>query len=160
MLEDIAVAMAVVASVGTGLLAGLYFIFSTCVMTALARLPRGQSVAAMNAINEVILNPAFFLVFFGTTAVAIGLIVVGAAETGRPSAVWQSAGAILLILSNLGVTVAFNVPLNNKLAKVEPDDANVGEAWTKYHRPWVAWNHVRTLGCIGALCCFTMALAS
>jgi hypothetical protein len=55
-----------VAAVGSALIAGLFFAFSTFVMTALFRLPVDQGVAAMQSINKVILGSLFMPVFFGT----------------------------------------------------------------------------------------------
>jgi hypothetical protein len=59
------------AVIGAGLNAGLFFIFSVCIMGALARLPAEQGIAAMQAINVVILNPLFLLVFMGTAVLSL-----------------------------------------------------------------------------------------
>ena len=72
------------AALGCALMAGLFFAFSVSVMRGLARVPAAAGIAAMQAINIVILNPVFGLVFFGTTAVC--LIVTLAAVVQ-----WQDA---------------------------------------------------------------------
>ncbi len=51
------------ALLGCGLMAGLFFAFSVCVMKALAQLPPEKGIAAMQSINVTILNPVFFVVF-------------------------------------------------------------------------------------------------
>lgn len=43
--------------------------------------------------------------------------------------------------------MACNVPLNDRLARVEPASADV--AWPAYVAAWLRWNHVRTV--MGAL---------
>jgi uncharacterized membrane protein len=52
------------------------------------------------------------------------------------------------------VTMAFNVPLNNHLDRVNPVGLSVADAareWQAYFTTWTAWNHVRTAtGFIGA----------
>jgi uncharacterized membrane protein len=40
-----------ISAIGCGLLAGLYFAFSTFVMTALGRIDQAAGIAAMNSIN-------------------------------------------------------------------------------------------------------------
>jgi uncharacterized membrane protein len=55
-----------VAALGCGLMAGLFFAFSVAVMKVLARLPSAEVIAAMQAINVAIINPVFLTVFFGT----------------------------------------------------------------------------------------------
>lgn len=57
------------------------------------------------------------------------------------------AGAALSVLSVV-VTMAFNVPLNNRLDALDPAGLSVADAareWAAYYGPWTAWNHVRTV---------------
>ena len=58
-------------AIGCGLLAGLYFAFSTFIMTALSRVPAPAGIAAMQSINAVILNLWFLPLFLGTTALCV-----------------------------------------------------------------------------------------
>ena len=44
-------ALTLFAALGCGLIAGVFFAFSTFVMKALARLPSGEGMAAMQSIN-------------------------------------------------------------------------------------------------------------
>ncbi len=69
-------------------MAGLFFVFSVCIMQALRRLPAEQGVAAMNAINVVIQNPLFFAAFMGTAL--LGVILIAAAF------IWGGEGSYLL----------------------------------------------------------------
>jgi uncharacterized membrane protein len=65
MTADLSVALAFFAALGSGLMAGLYFAFSTAVMPALGGLPQEQGIAAMQKINAAILNPLFLFLFSG-----------------------------------------------------------------------------------------------
>lgn len=65
----------IVAAVGSGLMGGLFFVFSNVIMSSFDRLPGGGGVPAMQRINEVILNPLFFLVFFGTAVLCLVFLV-------------------------------------------------------------------------------------
>jgi uncharacterized membrane protein len=56
------------AALGCGLVAGVFFAFSTFVMKALARLPAPQGIAAMQSINVIVINPWFMTAFLGTAA--------------------------------------------------------------------------------------------
>ena len=51
------------AALGSGLIGGLFFAFSSFVMKALGRLPPAKGIAAMQEINVVVLNPLFFAAF-------------------------------------------------------------------------------------------------
>jgi uncharacterized membrane protein len=68
MTGGIVLALTFLAALGGGLMTGLFFVFSAFMMTALARLPAGQGMAAMQSINVAILNPAFGATFFAPSA--------------------------------------------------------------------------------------------
>ena len=55
-------------------------------------------------------------------------------------------------------TGARNVPLNNRLAQVEPADARAAAVWDEYLERWTAWNHVRTVTSLAAAVALTVAL--
>jgi uncharacterized membrane protein len=55
-------------AVGAGLVAGIFFAFSSFVMKALDRLPPAQGIAAMQSINVAVLNPWFLGAFLGTAS--------------------------------------------------------------------------------------------
>src|ERR687889_1483029 len=70
-------ALTLVTALGCGLIAGVFFAFSSFVMKALARLHPAQGVAVMQAINVAAVTPAFMAALFGT-ALACGALAVWA----------------------------------------------------------------------------------
>lgn len=147
-----------VATVGAGLNAGLFFIFSVCIMAALARLPAGEGITAMNAINAVIQNPLFFAAFMGTALLAVAIVVL-ALLSGAAGSALAIGAAVLFLVGTLGVTIVFNVPMNNALAAVNATSAQGDALWNTYLSQWTAWNHVRTVSSIGSLVLFVLAYA-
>ncbi len=109
-----------IAAVGSGLMAGLFFAFSSFIMTALAKLPPEQGIAAMNSINVTILNATFGLAFFGTALLCLGLGVVSILRWAEPGSAWLLIGSLIFLAGTIGVTMVFNVPLNDALAAVAP----------------------------------------
>ncbi len=73
MREGAVFALLAAAALGSGVVAGIFFAFSSFVMSALGRLPPAQGVAAMQSINETVINPGFLLVFFGTGLACLAL---------------------------------------------------------------------------------------
>ncbi|WP_251959094.1 hypothetical protein [Nostoc commune] len=67
-------ALKVFSALGCGLMAGVFFAFSTFVMNALARLQPVQGIVAMQSINITVINPLFMAVFLGTAAACIFLL--------------------------------------------------------------------------------------
>jgi uncharacterized membrane protein len=150
-------ALLIIAALGAGLVAGFFFSFSFVVMGSLARLPPAQGIAAMNAINVVVLNPWFFGAFFGTALVSIVIAVLAFMPWGAASAL-MLGGAGLYLVGAIWVTMAFNVPLNNALAKADAGSEAGLALWQRYLRVWTAWNHVRTAAPLAAAACFVLAL--
>ena len=71
-------------AVGCGLIAGIYFAFSTFIMPALARIEPVHAVSAMNSINSTILRSLFMPLFFGTTLTSFILAVIALLHRRAP----------------------------------------------------------------------------
>lgn len=155
-MASLLVSLVLIASVGTGLNAGLFFIFSACIMAALARLPASGGIAAMNAINEAIQNPLFFLVFLGTAVVAVGVLVIAFVHALPGSAIAIAASLVFLV-GTIGVTIVVNVPMNNALAAISPADPQAEKLWGDYLSNWTTWNHVRSVASFASLVLFVLA---
>ena len=154
MLDAALVACTSVAAIGSGMIGGVFFAFSTFVMKALARLPAAQGMAAMQAINVVVINPIFLGVLMGT--VLFGIVPLMWWE--RSGAGWIAAGAVFYVVGTFLVTVVFNVPLNNMLAAMMPTDPRAERLWATYQKRWTMWNHVRTAASLAAMAAFILAL--
>lgn len=137
------VALTIAAALGSGLAAGVFFAFSTFVMPALGRLPAERGVAAMQAINVAAINPWFMTALFGTAAVCLATIVAALVSWDASYGPYLLIGGGLYLLGVIGVTMAFNVPRNDALARLDPIEAET--YWAPYLREWTAWNHVRTI---------------
>jgi uncharacterized membrane protein len=153
-------ALTLVAALGSALIAGVFFAFSTFVMKALGRIPPAQGIAAMQSINIVVINPAFMAAFLGTAVDSVVLAGTGLLARNLPGSGYLIAGALLYVIGVFLVTMLFNVPRNNALAAVDPASAEGSRLWTDYLVTWTAWNHVRTLAALGAAAAFIMALVS
>lgn len=151
-------ALTILAGLGCGLVAGIFFAFSTFVMKALSRLPSSGGIAAMQSINVAVLNPWFMTAFFGTGAVCLAALILSLSRWHNPDAVYLLVGGILYLVGCLLVTIACNVPRNNTLATVAPTDSRSADIWNGYVSGWTAWNHVRTIASFAAAASFGIAL--
>ncbi len=146
------------ALLGSGLVAGIFFAFSTFVMRALGRLPHDQGIVAMKAINVTVLNPWFLIAFFGTGAVCLPLAFLALRSTAGTHRAYLLAACALYLLGCLLVTMAFNVPLNDRLASADPGSPDAEALWANYLSRWTLWNHVRTAASLAAAGFFALAL--
>ncbi|NEJ69335.1 DUF1772 domain-containing protein [Rhizobium phaseoli] len=148
----------VAAAIGSGLVAGIFFAFSTFIMTAFARIPAEQGIAAMNAINVTIVRSPFMALFVPTAILCIVISVLALIDWRGGASTLMLAGAALYLLASFLSTIIFNVPMNDALGKVSGSGAEAVELWMAYVRDWTWWNHVRTVASLLASVAFVRAL--
>ena len=137
----------------SGLLAGLMYAFNVAVVPALRSMKPREHIIAMQEINVKIINPVFMLSFLGPT-----FLLPLAAYLNRDSAqfLWIVGAAVLHIVGADGVTGVGNVPLNDKLAKVDVDQLTDEQAeqirldYQGHGSAWMRYHNVRTLASIAA----------
>lgn len=154
------IALALLACIGAGTVGGVFFAFSTFVMKALSELPAGRGVAAMQRINTVVLNPLFLGVFLGTALLAVACVVASFLPWGTPRSALLLASGLLYLGGSFLVTIAFNVPRNERLARLNAESPEAAAYWVTYLREWMHWNHVRTVASVASAACSAGVLAT
>lgn len=149
--------LTMLAALGSGIMAGLFFAFSSFIMTAFSKLPPEQGIAAMNSINVTILNATFGMAFFGTALLCIVLGIASIVLWSQPGSAWLLIGSLLYLIGVIAITVVFNVPLNDALQAISPASPEGTALWTRYFAEWVPWNHVRTFASTGSFIAFILA---
>ena len=135
------------ATLATGLVAGVFYAYAVSVNLGLAAQPDASYIATMQAINARIQNPAFFASFFGAV---LFLLAALAADVPRPRSGrfrLVALACVLYIVGGFLLTAFVNVPMNEELARVAAS-ASPGElagARAAYEGPWNFWNGVRTV---------------
>ena len=148
----------VAAALGAATIGGVFFAFSTFVMRALGQLPPTQGVAAMQRINVVVLNPMFLGTFVGTAVLQALVAVLALFGWGSRPSTLLLIGAGLYIVGCFGVTIACNVPRNDRLMALTAEAPAAHDYWRTYLREWTVWNHVRTAAALAAAACGAAAL--
>ncbi len=140
-------ALSLAATVGGGLIAGTFFIFSVVIMPVLAKGSADQGIQMMRSINEVILRSPFMPVFGATALISLILPFMA----GLQRSPLTLAACLLFLVGVFGVTMFGNVPLNDQLM------VNKG-VWPTYLSVWTLWNHVRTIAGIVSMSLLILAL--
>lgn len=140
----------------TALSAGLFYAWEVSVIPGTRKLNDTAYLQSMQSINRAILNPGFYLIFFGSLV----MLVLNTYQQYQPG--W-SIELVLMVLAlgfylagTFGITVMGNVPLNEALDKVELTALD-GEA-LRQHRDYYEqrWNTLHTWRTV----CSLMALVS
>ncbi|RCJ28900.1 hypothetical protein A6770_00415 [Nostoc minutum NIES-26] len=108
--------------------------------------------------NITAINPLFMTAFLGTGAVCILVLVFSLLKWHQPGVAYLLVGSLLYLVGTLGVTIAFNVPLNEALAKIEPSSTEGAKLWASYLANWTVWNHIRAAAAFAAAASLTIAL--
>jgi uncharacterized membrane protein len=154
----VTLAAGVLALLGSALIGGVFFAFSSFVMKALARVPSSEGIAVMQSINVVVINPSFIGAFMGTALLSIAVIVLVLMNGIHPVTMFFIGGSVFYFVGTFLVTMFGNVPLNNQLAAASVTDPDAAVLWMHYLDRWTMWNHVRTAAAIVASLLFTLGL--
>ena len=139
-------AVLILATLLTGLSAGLCFTWSNAVTTGLSRLDDISYLAAFQQMNRTILNPTFFVVFLGPV-----LVIAASAFLHKNSAtpvVWMMIAATILYFVGVAlVTVFGNVPINEVLNNTDLNTISSMDAQAlrmRFEHDWVKLHQIRT----------------
>jgi uncharacterized membrane protein len=157
-MNSVTTVTAILALLGSGIVGGVFFAFSSFVMKALARVPSEEGIAAMQSINVVVINPSFLGVFMGTAVISLVLTGLAIKSWAMPSAPWFLAGALLYLVGTFLVTGLGNVPLNDQLAAVAATDSSAIAVWAQYLDRWTLLNTLRTAAAVTAALSLTIGL--
>jgi uncharacterized membrane protein len=150
----------IAATLTTGLMAGVFGIYSNAIMPGLRRTDDRTFVAAFQSVDRAIINPAFMATFLGALALSALAALLHIIGEGRPLLPWIVAALVLYLLVFL-VTIRVNVPRNNEIKAAGDVDRmtdlhGVRERFNEAR--WVRWNHVRAFASILAFGLLSWAL--
>ena len=130
----------------TGLSAGLFYAWSVSVIPGTRKVPDLTYLATMQSINRAILNPAFFLVFFGSI-LFLSISSIYEFHSNKWVFGFMLASAITYLIGTVGVTGLGNVPLNDQLDimnLVESSSEKITEFRMFYETKWNRLHSIRT----------------
>jgi len=141
----------------TGLSAGLFYAWSVSVIPGTQKIDDLSYLNTMQSINREILNPAFFLVFFGSLlALACSTYFT---YSGSTKGFWFLLIATLTyLIGTIGVTGLGNVPLNNKLETLNIKELSLKEIAEFRQHFESRWNKLHTYRMLFSVLSFIMTL--
>jgi uncharacterized membrane protein len=143
MIGKTATVLILIGAMSSALVAGMFYAFSSFVMAALGRIPGNEGINAMNSINVTVITPSFMVFFMGSALLGIVLGGWALLSISQFDSQLILLACLLYVVGCFGVTMVFNVPLNNQLAATSPADGNA--FWQSYLQTWTMWNTVRTV---------------
>ena len=137
--------LTIVCAVGAATAAGAFFTFSDFTTRGLRQLSSAQGAAAMQAINRAAPSPLFMLLLFGTGAACLALAVHSVLHLGDPHSSTRGLAGAIYVVGVVLTTIAYHVPRNHRLDRVDAESPEGADYWAVYLREWVRMNHVRSV---------------
>jgi len=137
---------------------GFFFAWSFSVILGTKKAGHLTYLETMQNINKEILNPVFFIVFFGSL---IALVTSTYLQFNNKTVfVLVLASTIIYLIGTFGVTAFGNVPLNNELEALNITKLNQIELkdFRTYYE--IAWNHFHGIRTISSIVSFILLLIS
>jgi uncharacterized membrane protein len=156
LLRGVTLAAAIIA---TGVMAGVFQLYTHTIMRGLRGVDDRTFIAAFQALDRAIINPLFMLHFLGAPVFIVLALVLNLGADSRSKVLWLAA-ALVLYLATMVITFRVNVPRNDALkAAGDPDDLSdpAGVRRQFDEALWTRWNSVRAVLCVGSLICLVVA---
>jgi uncharacterized membrane protein len=125
-------------------------LFAAVIMPGIADLDNDADyLRAFQVMDGTIQNnqPAFLLCWMGSMLSVIALAVTTLLRSDAPQRLWMLAACLLFLTGHL-MTIAGNIPLNNRIHDLDigsADEATLAEVRSDFENPWMFWNNFRTV---------------
>lgn len=141
----------------TGLCAGLFYAWSVSVIPGTQRIDDLSYLKSMQSINREILNPAFFLVFFGSL-IALVCTTYFTYSVSTKGFVFLLIATLTYLIGTIGVTGMGNVPLNNELEALNLTELSTKDMAQFRQHYESRWNKLHTYRMLFSVLSFIMTL--
>lgn len=153
-------AVLIAATMTTGLMAGVFGLYTNSIMPGLRKTDDRTFVSAFQSIDRAVINPLFLSTFLGALVLTGLAAVLHLGDDARTLLPWIVAAFVLYLVAVV-ITFAVNVPLNDALkAAGDPDQiGDLAQVRRQFNEArWSAWNLARTLTSTAAFGCLAWAL--
>ncbi|MEO1553092.1 MAG: anthrone oxygenase family protein [Pseudomonadota bacterium] len=160
MTNEILVYVCLFMGLSSALIGGVFQSFSDFVMAGLTRAAPSGGIESMQALNRTVFRSVFIATFLALVPASIVFAIYAwSALGGVPMRLIVLAAIIYLPLVFM-VTAFGNVPMNEKLDKMDHTSADAAKYWQVYGRVWTRWNTIRTIASIATAGCYLLAAVS
>lgn len=154
---DVHTIVLLLATLLTGLTAGLCFTWNNAVTTGIGQLVDIGYLRSFQEMNRAIINPTFLFVLFGPVFLHIANIFLFKASSS--TILWMVLVSSALYIIGVGlVTIFGNVPLNELLDKTDLAQASLEELQLLRDKFEIKWNRLHLIRTISSILSFLLLL--
>jgi uncharacterized membrane protein len=144
---------------GFALVAGVFLAFSDFIMRSLSLTSDRSGIETMQVINREVFRYVFMALFLSLAPVSMVLVGYATISLSGAGVTLVALSGVIYLVGVFGVTLVFNVPLNEALARMDLNTEEAQRFWTgTYLQRWTFWNSVRTAAGIAATAVLLLGL--
>ncbi|RIJ14803.1 anthrone oxygenase family protein [Henriciella mobilis] len=132
----------------SAVIGGVFSAFSEFIMAALLRAEPAGGIESMQQINKTVIRTQFVagILLIAPASILFALYSLTVFEGAALAAL--IAAPLVYVPSVFLMTIIGNVPMNNRLDRLDHTSPDAQAYWARYGRDWTRLNHVRTLGSV------------
>jgi len=141
----------------SAVIGGVFSAFSEFIMAALMRTAPAGGIETMQQINRTVIKTQFVAGIILIAPLSIGFAIYAFMAMDGSARFAVLIAPLIYLPSVFLMTIFGNVPMNNKLDRL---DAHTGEAddyWRVYGHVWTRLNHARSLGSVATAVAYLAA---
>jgi uncharacterized membrane protein len=127
---------------------GVFSAFSEFIMAALLRAEPAGGIESMQQINKTVIRTQFVAGILLIAPASILFALYGLTVFEGAALAALIAAPLVYVPSVFLMTIIGNVPMNNRLDRLDHTSPDAQAYWARYGRDWTRLNHVRTLGSV------------
>jgi len=132
----------------SAVIGGVFSAFSEFVMSGLRRTAPAGGIEAMQHINRTVIKTQFVAGILSIALFSVLFLLYSIVAFRGAALVTLILAPIIYLPSVFFMTIFGNVPMNNKLERLDHTTSEAEAYWVKYSRDWTRLNHIRALGSV------------
>ncbi len=135
-------------AIWSAVVGGVFSAFSEFIMRGLLRAEPAGGIEAMQQINRTVLRSQFVAGILVIAPMSIAISVYAASALEGNARLALIAAPIVYVPTVFLMTMFGNVPMNNRLDRLNSRSVEAESYWREYGVKWTRLNHVRTFGSV------------
>lgn len=127
---------------------GVFSAFSEFIMSALLKAEPASGIEAMQHINRDVIKTQFVAGIFSIAVFSVLFAIYSLSVFDGAALVALILAALIYVTSVFLMTMLGNVPMNNKLDRLDHTSSESEAYWREYGRNWTRLNHFRSIGSV------------
>ena len=130
----------------SAIIGGVFSAFSEFIMSGLLRAAPAGGLESMQHINRTVLRTQFVAGIILLAPLSLFFAIYGLINFEGSTRTALLIAPIVYVPTVFLMTMFGNVPMNNKLDRLDHKTPEAEAYWIKYGRDWTRLNHVRSIG--------------